>query len=340
VRFRRGAVSTYLDGVPWSEGFMRRYAAALEAVAAQAANVGCERVIPGSFDALCVSYYACEFRGLAASTQTVRRNIIEGLRRLVGKLPAADCNRSYVERLMNERKDTPAQANNVLKVLRLVFEHGVRIGMVKSNPTLGVKRYKTKGDGFATWSEDDIGSFAAAYALGSKERLTFALALYTGQRVGDVARMGWQHVNGERIEVRQDKGGATLLIPMHPELKRALASVPRTNLTFVLNDDGAPFTGPRLSNWFGKRCRAVGLLRRTAHGLRKAACRRLAEAGCSVNEIAAISGHKSLDEIARYTRAADQVRLAGQALNAQMRAEGEQIFPTFAVGNTRLDKNG
>jgi integrase len=51
----------------------------------------------------------------------------------------------------------------------------------------------------------------------------------------------------------------------------------------------------------------------TAHGLRKAACRRLAEAGCSANEIASISGHASLDEVARYTKAADQARLARNA---------------------------
>ena len=51
-----------------------------------------------------------------------------------------------------------------------------------------------------------------------------------------------------------------------------------------------------------------------AHGLRKAACRRLAEAGCSANEIMAISGHATLKELVRYTRAADQARLARNAL--------------------------
>jgi integrase len=53
----------------------------------------------------------------------------------------------------------------------------------------------------------------------------------------------------------------------------------------------------------------------TFHGLRKAACRRLAEAGCTVHEIAAISGHASLAEIERYTRAADQERLARMAMD-------------------------
>ena len=52
----------------------------------------------------------------------------------------------------------------------------------------------------------------------------------------------------------------------------------------------------------------------SAHGLRKAAARRLAEAGCTAHEIGAITGHISLSELVRYTRAADQRRLAEAAL--------------------------
>jgi hypothetical protein len=40
---------------------------------------------------------------------------------------------------------------------------------------------------------------------------------------------------------------------------------------------------------------------------------RLAEAGCTVHEIATISGHASLREVERYTKAFDQVRLAKKA---------------------------
>src|SRR5262249_7245527 len=62
-------------------------------------------------------------------------------------------------------------------------------------------------------------------------------------------------------------------------------------------------------------CNEAGLPRGTsAHGLRKAACRRLAEAGCSANLIAAVSGHKSLREVQRYTEAADQARMARSAI--------------------------
>jgi integrase len=68
------------------------------------------------------------------------------------------------------------------------------------------------------------------------------------------------------------------------------------------------------SEQFRTWCDAAGLPKHcSAHGLRKAGCRRLAEAGCSANEIAAWSG-QSLREVERYTRAADQARLARNAM--------------------------
>jgi len=58
---------------------------------------------------------------------------------------------------------------------------------------------------------------------------------------------------------------------------------------------------------------------RKAHGLRKAAARRLTEAGCSANEIMAMTGHKTMAEVERYTRAAEQERLARQAIQNNLR---------------------
>src|SRR5512132_1629339 len=96
VRFRWHGFSTYLTGTPWSEDFMRQYAAALDGVKAQATNVGAKRTIPGSFDALCVSYYRSpEFRGLKASTQAVRRNVIERFRNEHGTKPIARLGRAH-----------------------------------------------------------------------------------------------------------------------------------------------------------------------------------------------------------------------------------------------------
>jgi integrase len=67
-------------------------------------------------------------------------------------------------------------------------------------------------------------------------------------------------------------------------------------------------------------CNKARLPHCSAHGLRKAACRRLAEAGCSANEIASISGHASLREVERYTKQADQARMAVNAMARRAKA--------------------
>jgi len=336
VRFRKAGLSTYLAGIPWSDDFMRQYAAAIGGVQTQANNVGIARTKPGSFNALVVSYYRSpEFRGLKASTQGVRRNIIERFRTEHGDKPLSLLKRSHIQQIIGDKAATPEAANNLLKVLRVLLGYAVSLDMIPSNPAASVKRYRSKGDGFHTWSEAEVAQFQARHPIGSKPRLALALLLYTLQRRGDAVRSGWQHVKGDAIAVRQEKTDMPLMLPLHPELKQALASVPRTNLTFLMTERGAPFTPAGFGNWFRDRCNEAGLPQCSAHGLRKAGATRLANAGCSTDQIKAMTGHKSLSEVARYTRAADQARLARQAMNIQIGAEHEQ-----ALSNppTRLDK--
>jgi integrase len=163
--------------------------------------------------------------------------------------------------------------------------------------------------------EEDIAAFEARWPIGTRQRLALALLLYTGQRRGDVVRMGRQHISGDAIRVVQGKTGASLLIPIHRELKQAIADTPNGNLTFLTTAFGKAFTAAGFGNWFRDACDEAGLKGRSAHGLRKAAARRLAEAGCSALQIGAITGHKTLKEIARYTAAADQERMARDAVD-------------------------
>jgi integrase len=170
-------------------------------------------------------------------------------------------------------------------------------------------------EGYATLSEHHIAAFERQHAIGSRARLALALLLYTGQRRSDVVRLGRQHVRNGVLFVRQQKTGTTSAIPVHPVLQTVLDATPG-DLTFLTTHDGRPFSPAGFGNVFRDWCREAGLPRGlSAHGLRKACCTRLAEAGCSEKQIAAISGHASLAEVARYTRAADQQRLARSAMD-------------------------
>src|SRR5262249_55236735 len=153
---------------------------------------------------------------------------------------------------------------------------------------------------------------------GTKPRLALALLLFTAQRRGDVIRMGPQHVRSGVLVVKQQKTGAELAIPVHPDLAVILEATPPAHLTYLTTRVGRPYAAADFSEQFRAWCDAADLPKAcSAHGLRKAACRRLAEAGCSANEIAAISGHATLREIERYTKAAEQARLARNAMIRQ-----------------------
>jgi integrase len=336
VRFRWRGFSTYLTGTPWSEDFMRQYAAALDGVKVQATNVGAGRTIPGSFDALCVSYYRSpEFRGLKTNTQMVRRNVIERFRAEHGTKPITRLGRAHIKDIIGAKANTPEAANNLLKVLRVILNHAVEVGMIASNSAVGVKRYRSRGgEGIHTWTEAEVAQFEARHPIGTKARLALELLLGTGQRRSDVVRMGWQHRKGDEIAVRQQKTDEALLIPMELSLVQAVAAVPKTNLTFLVTERGAPFTAVGFGNWFRDRCNEAGLPQCSAHGLRKLAATRLANAGCSTDQVKAITGHKSLSEVARYTKAADQ--RARQAMSI-LRADREQ---NLSSNQTRLDKTG
>jgi len=115
--------------------------------------------------------------------------------------------------------------------------------------------------------------------------------------------------------VKQQKTGVTLAIPVLPDLQAVLDATPSQHLTFLVTATGKPYGGNAFSEQFRNWCDAAGLPTRCKpHGLRKAACRRFAEAECSGPEIMSISGHATLKELVRYTKAADQAKLARNAM--------------------------
>jgi enterobacteria phage integrase len=141
--------------------------------------------------------------------------------------------------------------------------------------------------------------------------------------------MSWQDVENAAIRVVQGKTGAKLWIPLHPELARILEAWPKTCLLMLTTSRRKPFTSKRFSEYMATRIGLAGLPERcVAHGLRKAAARRLAEAGCSANEIAAVTGHATLEEVARYTKAAEQKLLAQSAINRLGKQEANENSQT------------
>jgi integrase len=317
--FRRaGFKSVALPGLPWSPEFMAAYEFAL-AGEDRRADIGSKRTVPGTISAAIISYFnSAAFQSLATETRRTRRSALERFRAEHGDKRIALLGQHHIRRLLEAKSATPFMARNFLKALRGLMQHCVEHGLRAEDPTRGVKYtriQKERQGGFTTWSEEQIAQFEAKHTISSRARLAFGLLLFTGQRRSDVLRMGRQHIANGCIKVRQQKTGVELDLPIHDKLQEILNASAVDNLTFLVTEFGKPFSAAGFSNLFRRWVKEAGLPAGiSAHGLRKACCRRLAEAGCSASLIKSISGHVSLREVERYVAAADQVRMARAAI--------------------------
>jgi integrase len=315
---RPGRAKIRLPDDPTSAAFLEAYHAAKAAHVIVPPKLGRKRSPDGTVAGAIAAYYQHNSfqHGLAPSTQAMRRAILERLRAEHGDKPIAGLERKHIAVMLGKMK--PYAAHNWLKTLRGLMAFAVEVELLAEDPTENIKRAKAKAStGFHSWSEGEIAQYEAHHPVGSRPRLALALLLYTAQRRGDIVRLGPQHVSGRTITVRPQKTerttAKTLLIPLHSELAAVLAATPTGHLSYLVTGAGAPFSPAGFGNWFRDCCNEAGLPHCTAHGLRKAQCRRLAEAGCSEHQIAAITGHDSLALIRLYTRAAAQEQLAAAA---------------------------
>jgi integrase len=149
--------------------------------------------------------------------------------------------------------------------------------------------------------------------LGTRERLAFAILLYTGRRRGDAAVLGRQHVREGVIQLSTEKTDTPLVIPILPPLAAAIEATKTGDLTFVATASGAPLTKESFGNWFREACDAAGC-KGSAHGLRKAGATRAANNGATVAQMMAIFGWNSDRMPSLYAKSADRERLSREAI--------------------------
>lgn len=338
IRFRAKGVDTYLPYPPLGGEFEKAYAAALAGVKDWQANIGATRTKPGSIDALVVSYYRSpQFLGLRETTKQTYRPIIERFRLQHGGRLIRDLRREHVKLLVGKMADRPQAANRLLSLLKIMLDHALDNGWIAINPAVGVCGFKKKTDGFHTWTEAEIAAYEARHPEGSKPRLALSLLLYTAQRRSDVIAMGWHQVSGKAIRVKQRKTGAELDLFMLPALTDAIKHLPKNTPAFLMTELGKPFSAAGFGNWFRDRCNEAGLTHCSAHGLRKAAARRMAEGGMSGDIIKAVTGHTDLKQVSVYTAAANQAALAekGAKAIAGKKKRTASVQPSKEVGQTK-----
>lgn len=308
---RRGQKIIPLPGEPGSEVFMSAYAAALDAKPKKVDRFGA-----GTLGKLMADYFrSSEFSNLKDSSKTLYHFALDPIaaehgHRMVREMPR-DKARKIIETIGASK---PGMANLVLSVLKRVMRFAIDNDWRADNPLSGIHPYKIGTH--HTWTAAELEAYEAKWPLGTRERLAYALLLYTGQRTGDVVRMNRADIIDGAIRVKQQKTGAVVVLPIFPALMTAIKAGPADGLNLIGDQHGRPIKRPTLTKLITKAARDAGLQPRCVpHGLRKALLMRLAEDGATSKQIAAISGHRSLKEIERYTDAADQKTLARSAMD-------------------------
>ncbi|MFT8718763.1 site-specific integrase [Acetobacter sp.] len=274
---------------------------------------------PRSLSALIEEWYRSpEFRSLGETTQITYRRILEYMR----EQPYAQFNvlkftPRHIRMIIAQRADTPARANHILRLFKMTFAYAIDLGWRDDDPSFGVKRLKTKDKEIETWSEAHIEQFESFWPVGTRERLAFDLLLYTGQRRSDIVTLGPQSIVNGRICLTQIKTKTYIEIPIHERLRMSLDATAPHAETFIRTIKGQPSSSNGFYNQFIKWCEQASIPKGLSpHGLRKAIARRLAEAGCTPHQIGAITGHETLKEVDRYTRAANKTHLADEGMQA------------------------
>ncbi len=276
-----------LRGEPGTPEFIASYNAA-----------GATKVAPpqGVILSILQDYQASEdFRGLADSTRRSYAPLIVRIEKEFGDFPLSALTDRRTRGVFMAWRDKVAassgrrQADYAWSVLARVLSWSLDRGLVAANPcTHGGRLYRgSRRENI--WTAADEATFLERAP--THLRLPLLLALWTGQRQGDLLRLPWSAYDGTHIRLRQSKTGARVVIPVGAPLKAALDVAAKRSPIILVNSEGKPWTSDGFRASWRKACAAAGIAGLTFHDLRGTAVTRLAIVGATEAEIATFTGH-------------------------------------------------
>ncbi len=248
------------------------------------------------------------FEKLSDSSKRIYSPWLSEIKKLWGLLPVSAIDKQVCFKFVDRYKDRPSTQNHAAVVLYNVLAEGQRHGLVPSANPASKLGLSPKIPRDAIWSAEDRAAWLEAAKRHPRHAkglaLYFILLEYTAQRPGDVRALVWTGYDdikrkigydSEWIRLVQEKTGKYVEIPVHHELRRVLdehnTSVVHIGGHIVTRPDGLPYNHITMQELFREVSRTAGITNLQARDLRRTACVRLAEAGCTDLEIAAISGH-------------------------------------------------
>ncbi len=324
-RFRRkGWKSAYLSGQPGSAEFHSSYAQILTDGAMEKTSIQSPlKVDPRSLDDLFGKMKATpRWKEQSQTTTRVYGRMLERFldrvdkkERRYGERPVSAVTVQWLDNILVAMSETPAAANNLRKILNRLMERAVKLGWRTDNPARATDTYR-EGEGFHTWTEEEITAYRNTHALGTMARLVLELALNTAARRCNVAVLTRDDIVEGRIIVDHAKGSDETSIPLLHTTRAALDALPAVPIRHLVTTQfGKPFSVAGLGNRMRKWCDDAGLPQCSMHGLRKATSRRLAESGGTDAEGQAITGHRKAETFIMYRAKANQRVLADHAMS-------------------------
>lgn len=329
-RFRKtGLPSYHFRNEPGSPEFMEEYLLAKAAAKPEPEP----RYAAGTVDAVVAALYKTpRWRAMKPSSRATYQGIIERFRKTNGHRAITAITAQRIDRKLGAMIDTPAAANNLRKALSRIFKQAIKMGLMKHNPVDFTDGYKQKGEGFHTWTEEEIAQFEKKWKVGTRERLAMGLLLHTALRRADMVKVRPRHRIGDRLELDHSKNDSDTSILITAELEAITAPFADTDGTYLQTKWGKPYTPDGFGNWFRDKVSEAGLPGNCSpHGLRKAMSRRLAESGATNQQGRAVTGHKTDRMFTHYAAKANKRDMADEAL--------ANLNKKFAKKDSREDGN-
>jgi len=234
------------------------------------------------------------FRALAPNTKRYYERWLDDLRQTWGPRRVEIIDKGICEEYLASIPSLGPR-RNARAVLRQVMHRAVSLGKLPSNPTNDIQ-LESLAPRQELFDDEALGAFVTACRAhpthGRMVYVGFMLLLFTGQRPGDMLRMGWPQYNGRTIRLKQQKTGKWVEIPAHPQLKQMLDWLRPQASAVLINMHGARPVSEKMFNVrFIEVRRAAKLDGKQARDLRRTAVVRMAEGGAEIQDIAAVTGH-------------------------------------------------
>ncbi len=259
-----------------------------------------------------------EFTGKSAKTRAAYARYLDTIRDKFGSRPLfviqdIRC-RAEFKAWRDTMADKPRAADYAWTTLARVLSFAKDRGRISVNVCERGGRLYEADRAEKIWSEEDVSKMLALHKAEISAALL--LALWTGQRQGDLLRAAWTNYDGQSLKLRQGKTGARVTIPLAAPIRTMLNAMPKRATTILTGVRGNTWSSDGFRTEWRKACIKAGVTGLTFHDLRGTAVTRLALAGCSTSQIAAITGHslKDVEAILDAHYLGGKIELAEQAI--------------------------